>query len=139
MKNIPFYLVRKIINMLYLSKMITIENNILLMKTSIFESVNRTLFTASGVSLALLASTQTNLYVDETTKLIIKAVGLSMLALIIVYSFYNITDYKNFIDNYKTKDDNAVINIYTENMLIIQYCFLVLLCVVIVYNISTMM
>ena len=38
--------------------MTTIENNILLVKTSIFESVNRTLFTAAGVSLALLASTQ---------------------------------------------------------------------------------
>ena len=36
--------------------MTTIENNILLAKTSIFESVNRTLFTASGVSFALLAS-----------------------------------------------------------------------------------
>ena len=37
--------------------MTTIDNNILLVKTSIFESVNRTLFTAVGVSLALLAST----------------------------------------------------------------------------------
>ena len=125
--------------MLYLSKMTTIENNILLAKTSIFESVNRTLFTASGVSFALLASTQTNLYVDETAKLIIRAVGLSMLALIVVYGFYNVSDYKNFIDNYKTKDDNSVINIYTESNLMILYCFLVLLCIVIVSNVSMMM
>ena len=125
--------------MLYLSKMTTIENNILLVKTSIFESVNRTLFTSSSVSLALLASTQTNLYVDETAKLIIRVVGLSMLALIVVYGFYNVSDYKSFIDNYKTKDDNSVISIYTDNNLIILYCFLVLLCVVIVSNVSMMM
>lgn len=125
--------------MLYLSKMTTIENNILLAKTSIFESVNRTLFTASGVSFALLASTQTNLYADETAKLIIKAVGLSMLTLIVIYGFYNVSDYKSFIDNYKTKDDNGVISIYTENNLMILYCFLVLLCIVIVSNVSMMM
>ena len=120
--------------------MTTIENNILLAKTSIFESVNRTLFTASGVSFALLASiSQTNLYVDETAKLIIRAVGLSMLALIVVYGFYNVSDYKSFIDNYKTKDDNGVISIYTDNNLMILYCFLVLLCVVIVSNVSMMM
>ena len=77
--------------------MTTIENNILLSKTSIFESTNRTIFTASGVSFALLASTQTNLYIDETSKLIVRAVGLSMLALVVVYGFYNVTDYKNFI------------------------------------------
>jgi len=137
MKNIPFYLVKN--NILYLSKMTTIENSILLSKTSIFESVNRTLFTAAGVSFALLASTQTNLYVDETAKLIIRAVGLSMLALIVVYGFYNVSDYKSFIDNYKTKDDNSVISIYTDNNLMILYCFLVLLCVVIVSNVSMMM
>lgn len=125
--------------MLYLSKMTTIENNILLAKTSIYESVNRTLFTASGVSLALLASTQSNLYVDETAKLIIRAVGLSMLILIVIYGFYNVSDYKSFIDNYKTKDDNGVINIYTDNIIMIIYCFLVLLCVVIVSNVSMIM
>lgn len=125
--------------MLYLSKMTTIENNILLAKTSIYESVNRTLFTASGVSLALLASSQSNLYVDETAKLIIRAVGLSMLILIVIYGFYNVSDYKSFIDNYKTKDDNGVINIYTDNIIMIIYCFLVLLCVVIVSNVSMIM
>ena len=122
--------------MLYLSKMTTIENNILLAKTSIFESVNRTLFTASGISLALLASTQTNLYVDETHKMIIKVVGLSILALIIVYGFNNISDYKSFIDNYKTKDDNSVINIYTENNFMILYGFLILLFIILIANIS---
>jgi hypothetical protein len=137
MKNIPFYLVKN--NILYLSKMTTIENSILLSKTSIFESVNRTLFTAAGVSFALLASTQTNLYVDETAKLIIRAVGLSMLALIVVYGFYNVSDYKSFIDNYKTKDDNSVISIYTDSNIMILYCVLVLLCVVIVSNVSMMM
>lgn len=119
--------------------MTTIENNILLAKTSIYESVNRTLFTASGVSLALLASSQSNLYVDETAKLIIRAVGLSMLILIVIYGFYNVSDYKSFIDNYKTKDDNGVINIYTDNIIMIIYCFLVLLCVVIVSNVSMIM
>jgi len=119
--------------------MTSIENNILLSKTSIFESINRTLFTAAGVSLALLASTQTNLYVEENAKQIIKIVGLLILVLMVIYGFYNVADYKNFIDNYKTNDDNAILNIYTENMVIIQYCFLILLCIVIVYNISTMM
>lgn len=122
--------------MLYLSKMTTIENNILLAKTSIFESVNRTLFTASGISFALLASTQTNLYVDETHKMIIKVVGLLILALIIAYGFNNISDYKSFIDNYKTKDDNSVINIYTENNFMILYGFLILLFIILIANIS---
>jgi len=125
--------------MLLISKMTTIENNILLAKTAIFESVNRTLFTASGVSFALLASTQTNLYNDENSKNVIRLTGLSMLALTIVYGFYNVSDYKNFLDNYKTKDDNSVININTENNLLIIYCYLVLLCIVLVANISMMM
>lgn len=119
--------------------MTTIENNILLAKNSIYESVNRTLFTASGVSFALLASTQTNLYNDENCKNVIRLTGLSMLALTIVYGFYNVSDYKNFIDNYKTKDDNSVINIHTENILLIIYCYLILLCIVLVANISMMM
>jgi len=125
--------------MLLISKMTTIENNILLAKNSIYESVNRTLFTASGVSFALLASTQTNLYNDENCKNVIRLTGLSMLALTIVYGFYNVSDYKNFIDNYKTKDDNSVINIHTENILLIIYCYLILLCIVLVANISMMM
>jgi len=125
--------------MLSISKMTTIENNILLAKTAIFESVNRTLFTASGVSFALLASTQTNLYNDENSKNVIRLTGLSMLALTIVYGFYNISDYKNFLDNYKTKDDNSVININTDNNLLIMYCYLVLLCIVLVANVSMMM
>ena len=116
--------------------MTTIENNILLAKTSIFESVNRTLFTASGISFALLASTQTNLYVDETHKMIIKVVGLLILALIIVYGFNNISDYKSFIDNYKTKDDNSVISIYTENNFMILYGFLILLFIILIADIS---
>jgi hypothetical protein len=125
--------------MLLISKMTTIENNILLAKTAIFESVNRTLFTASGVSFALLASTQTNLYNDENSKNVIRLTGLSMLALTIVYGFYNVSDYKNFLDNYKTTDDNSVININTDNILLIIYCYLVLLCIVLVANVSMMM
>ena len=115
--------------------MTTIENNILLAKTAIFESVNRTLFTASGVSLALLASTQTNLYNDENSKNVIRLTGLSMLALTIVYGFYNVSDYKNFLDNYKTKDENSVININTDNNLLIIYCYSAfLLRILIVYH-----
>tara|TARA_Y100000389_G_scaffold149843_1_gene149309 strand:- start:69 stop:446 length:378 start_codon:yes stop_codon:yes gene_type:complete len=125
--------------MLLISKMTTIENDILLAKTAIFESVNRTLFTASGVSFALLASTQTNFYNDENGKNVIRLTGLSMLALTIVYGFYNVSDYKNFLDNYKTKDDNSVININTDNNLLIIYCYLVLLCIVLVSNVSMMM
>jgi len=125
--------------MLLISKMTTIENDILLAKTAIFESVNRTLFTASGVSFALLASTQTNLYNDENSKNVIRLTGLSMLALTIVYGFYNVSDYKNFLDNYKTKDDNSFININTDNILLIIYCYLVLLCIVLVANVSMMM
>ena len=125
--------------MLLISKMTTIENNILLAKTSIFESVNRTLFTASGVSFALLASTQTNLYNDENSKNVIRLTGLSMLVLTIVYGFYNVSDYKNFLDNYKTKDDNSVININTDNILLIMYCYIVLLCIVLVANVLIMM
>ena len=62
-----------------------------------------------------------------------------MLALIVVYGFYHVSDSNSFIDNYKTKDDNSVISIYTDNNIMILYCFLVLLCVVIVYDISIMM
>mgnify|MGYP001053398955 CR=1 FL=1 len=111
-----------------------LENNILLSKTSVFESVNRTIFTAVGVVLGLLASTNTNLYTNESYKQFIKMIALAILLLIIIYSVFNVTDYKNFIERFNASESN-VYNMYTEGNIIIQYIFVVLLAFVFITNI----
>jgi len=118
---------------------IKIDNSTLLAKNTIFESVNRTVFTAVGISLTLLASTQTNLYTDESAKNIIKIISLCLLAIIIIYGFFNLQDYRNFLDTYKTEDDNGIISIYTENNIIILYVFLLLVSSVLVCNITMLL
>lgn len=119
--------------------MISIENNILLAKNSIFESVNRTIFTVAGATMGLLASTQTSLYNDENIKNIVRITAMTLLLLIIIYGYYNIEDYKHFLDNYKTKDNNGAISIYTDINMNILYVFLILLFVVFICNIVVMM
>ena len=119
--------------------MTIIENNILLSKNSIFESVNRTIFTVAGAAIGLLASTQTSLYNDENIKNIIRITAMALLLLIIIYGYYNVEDYKHFLENYKTKDNNAVIDIYTDININILYIFLILLFIVFVCNIVIMM
>jgi len=114
-----------------------IENNILLSKTSIYESVNRTIFTAVGVVLALLASTNTNLYTNESYKQFIKMIALAILLLVIIYSVFNVTDYKNFIDRFNVSE-SSVHNMYTEGNIIIQYIFVVLLAFIFITNIMLM-
>ena len=118
---------------------IKIDNNTLLTKNTIFESVNRTVFTAVGISLTLLASTQTNLYTDEYAKNVIKIISLCLLSIIIIYGFFNLQDYRNFLDTYKTEDDNGIISIYTENNITILYVFLLLVSSVLVCNITMLL
>tara|TARA_B100000795_G_scaffold269298_1_gene258265 strand:- start:14874 stop:15236 length:363 start_codon:yes stop_codon:yes gene_type:complete len=118
---------------------IKIDNDILLSKNTIFESVNRTVFTAVGISLTLLASTQTNLYTDNSARYFIKIISLCLLSIIIVYGFFNLQDYRYFLDNYKTIDDNGIISIYTESNIIILYLFLLLVSSILVCNISMML
>ncbi len=116
-----------------------IDNNILLSKTSIYESVNRTIFTAVGVVLALLASTNTNLYTNENYKKFINIIALAILLLIIIiYSTFNVTDYKNFIDKVNASE-NITFNIYTENNIIIQYFFIILFSIIFIINIVMML
>jgi SNF family Na+-dependent transporter len=114
-----------------------LENNILLSKTSVFESVNRTIFTVVGVVLGLLVSTGTNLYINESYKQFIKMIALAILLLIIIYSAFNVTDYKNFIERFNASESN-VYNMYTEGKIIIQYIFIVLLAFIFITNIMIM-
>ena len=74
--------------------------------------------------LALLASTNTNLYTNESYKQFIKMIALAILLLVIIYSVFNVTDYKNFIDRFNVSE-SSVYNMYTEGNIIIQYIFVV--------------
>jgi len=112
-----------------------IENSILLSKTSIYESVNRTFFTISGVAIALLASTQTQLYNNENIKNAICVIAMLILAINILYGFFNVTDYKHFIDKFKTKDNNEILGIYIEYSINIMYSLIILLSFVLICNI----
>jgi len=112
-----------------------IDNSLLLSKTSIYESVNRTIYTISGVAIALLASTQTKLYNNEDIKNAIAVIAMLILAMNILYGFFNVTDYKHFIDKFKTKDNNDVLSIYVNYNIYIMYSLLILLSFVLICNI----
>lgn len=115
--------------------MILIDNSVLLSKNGIYESINRTIFTITGVALALLASTHTQLYDNVTVKSSIRLIAMLLLFLNILYGFYNVQDYRDFITNFKTKEDNNVLSIYTEYNIYIIYCLLALLISVLICNI----
>lgn len=119
--------------------MILIDNSILLSKCSIYESINRTVFTITGVSLALLASSHTNLYNDDNVKFTVRLIGMLILSLNILYAFYNVQDYGDFISNFKTKEDNNVLSIYTEYNFYIIYGLIILLISILLCNIITLM
>jgi len=112
-----------------------IDNSLLLSKTSIYESVNRTFFTISGVAIALLASTQTKLYNNEDIRNAIAFIAILILAMNILYGFFNLTDYKIFIDKFKTKDNNDILSIYFEYSIYVMYSLLILLSFVLICNI----
>jgi hypothetical protein len=119
--------------------MILIDNTVLLAKNTIYESINLSVFVFTGISLALLASSHTNLYNDDNVKNSIKIISVLLLFLTILYAFYNVQDYKDFITNFKTKDDNNVLSIYTEYNFYIMYSLLALLSGVLICNIIIMM
>jgi hypothetical protein len=119
--------------------MISIDNTVLLTKNSIYESINLSIFVITGISLALLASSHTNLYNDDNVKNSIKVISVTLLFLAIIYAFYNVQDYKDFITNFKTKEDNNVLSIYTEYNFYIMYGILILLSSVLICNIIIMM
>ena len=104
---------------------------LILTKQSIFESINRTTFTATGVVCALLASTQTQLYEKDYFRVIIKLIALSILLINILYTYNNITDFSNFLKKYKQEYD--VNNLLQK----IQYMYIlfVLLIVILLMNI----
>lgn len=103
---------------------------LILTKESIFESVNRTTFTATGVASALLASTQTQLYEKDYFKVIIKLIALSILLINILYTYNNITDFSNFLKKYKQEYDVSNLLQKTQYM----YILFVLLIVILLIN-----
>jgi len=103
---------------------------LILTKQSIFESVNRTTFTATGVVSALLASTQTQFYEKDYFKIIIKLIALSILLINILYTYNNITDFSNFLKNYKNEYDVKNLQEKTQYM----YILFILLIVILLIN-----
>lgn len=104
--------------------------NIILTKQSIFESVNRTTFTATGVVCTLLASTQTELYKNEYFKMIIKFIALFILLITILYTYNNITDFNIFLKKYKH-------NYNVDNLLqkvLYMYILFILLIIILLIN-----
>lgn len=78
---------------------------LILAKENIFEGINRTTFTATGVVSALLASTQTQFYEKDYFKLIIKLIALAVLCINILYTYNNINDFDKFLKTYKNEYD----------------------------------
>jgi hypothetical protein len=103
---------------------------LILTKESIFESINRTTFTATGVVSALLASTQTQFYEKDYFKIIIKLIALSILLINILYTYNNITDFSNFLKKYKNEYDVKNLQEKTQYM----YILFVLLIVILLIN-----
>ena len=118
--------------------MILIDNVVLLTKNSIYETINHTIFIITGIALALLASSMTNLYNDDNVKNIIKINSIVLLFITILYAFYNVQDYKDFITNFKTSEDNNVLSIYTEYNFYIMYGYLAILSSILICVIYTM-
>lgn len=103
---------------------------LILTKENIFEGINRTTFTATGVVSALLASTQTQFYEKDYFKIIIKLIALSILLINILYTYNNITDFSNFLKKYKNEYDVKNLQEKTQYM----YILFVLLIVILLIN-----
>lgn len=104
---------------------------LILSKESIFESVNRTTFTITGVVSALLASTQTQFYEKEYFKIIIKLIALSILLINILYTYNNINQFSNFLKKYKHEYDLK----YLQDKVQYMYILFILLIVILLVNI----
>lgn len=78
---------------------------LILTKQGIFESVNRTTITITSVFIALLASTQTQIYEKDYFKLIIKLIALLLLCINILYAYNNIDDFDKFLKKYQNEYD----------------------------------
>ena len=94
---------------------------LILSKESIFESINLTTFTATGVVSALLASTQTQFYEKDYFKIIIKLIALSILLINILYTYNNINDFDNFLKKYKDEYDVTKLQNKVQYMYILLY------------------
>tara|TARA_Y100000389_G_scaffold88546_1_gene84980 strand:- start:2445 stop:2792 length:348 start_codon:yes stop_codon:yes gene_type:complete len=103
---------------------------LILTKEGIFESINRTTFTATGLVCALLASTQTQLYETNHFRVMIKLIALSILLINILYTYNNITDFSNFLKKYKQEYDVNNLLQKTQYM----YILFVLLILILLMN-----
>lgn len=128
--NIPSTALYK--NILYKDRTMSDIINLILLKQSIFESINRTTFTITSVVIALLVSTRTVLYSDNNNiKFIIKLIALLILLLNILYSYNNVNDFKKFLINYKDQYDIADLLSKTNYI----YILLSLLFIILLVNI----
>tara|TARA_Y100000389_G_scaffold94032_1_gene90680 strand:- start:1252 stop:1605 length:354 start_codon:yes stop_codon:yes gene_type:complete len=109
-----------------------LDNKLILSKTSIFESVNRTFFTSSSFAIALFVSTQTELYNNDYNRYFIRFISLSILLLNIIYCYLNVNDYSVFIR--KIIIDETYINKYTKFNIYILYLYLIILLIFMLFN-----
>ena len=109
-----------------------LDDKLILSKTSIFESVNRTFFTSSSFAIALFVSTQTKLYNNDYNRYFIRFIALTILLLNIVYCYLNVNDYSEFIK--KIIIDKTPINKYTKYNIYILYSYLIILLIFILFN-----
>lgn len=109
-----------------------LDDKLILSKTSIFESVNRTFFTSSSFAIALFVSTQTKLYNNDYNRYFIRFIALTILLLNIVYCYLNVNDYSAFIK--KIIIDKTPINKYTTYNIYILYSYLIILLIFMLFN-----
>jgi hypothetical protein len=105
--------------------------SVILTKQGIFESINRTTFTITGIVIALLASTQTQIYNTNNFKFIIRLIALAILLLNILYTHNNISDFNNYISKHKNIYDIGNLSL----KIIYMYMLLLLLIMILLINI----
>jgi Ca2+/Na+ antiporter len=105
--------------------------SVILTKQGIFESINRTTFTITGIVIALLASTQTQIYNTNNFKFIIRIIALAILLINILYTYNNIRDFNNYILKHKNIYDITNLSLKVTYM----YMLLSLLIMILFINI----
>lgn len=96
---------------------------LILTKQNIFESINRTTFTITAVFIALLASTQTQIYEKDFLKFIVKLIALLILCINILYCYNNINDFDKFLKIYENEYEYEVKKLQKR----IQYMYILML------------
>lgn len=115
-----------------------INNSLLLSKSSVYISINRTIFTISGLSIAAMGSSAL-INKKKNNILIVKIVAILILLCGIIYGFNNIIDYKNFINKNKNSINNSLLDIsFVNNDINIMITTLILLVIILLCSIYSL-